>query len=70
MWHEPQSAPQFVFVCAGTLDDTSWATPVSHIWIEKADAPVGIADDAVCLEGQPADRQPLYDAFDRAFPRV
>jgi hypothetical protein len=69
MWHEPQSAPQFVFVCAGTLDDMSWTTPVSHIWIEKADPAIGVADDAVCLQGQPADRQSLYDAFDHAYPR-
>jgi len=70
MWHLPLAAPQFVFVCAGTLDDTSWATPTSHIWVELADPAVGFASDAVRLQGQPADRQALYDAFDRAFPKV
>jgi hypothetical protein len=69
MWHEPLSAPQFVFVCAGTLDDQSWTTPTSHIWVELADPAIGYAPDAVRLAGQPADRQPLYDAFDQAYPR-
>lgn len=69
MWHEPLSAPQFVFVSAGTLDDQSWTTPTSHIWVELADPAVGFAADAVRVEGQPPDRQPLYDAFDRAYPR-
>lgn len=69
LWHEPLSAPQFVFICAGTLDDTSWTTPTSHIWIELADPAVGMAADAVRAEGQPVDRQVLYDAFDRAYPK-
>jgi hypothetical protein len=69
LWHEPLSAPQFVFVCAGTLDDTSWTTPTSHIWIELADPVVGMAAAAVRVNGQPADRQVLYDAFDRAYPK-
>lgn len=69
VWHMPLAAPQFVFICAGTLDDQSWTTPTSHIWIEHADPGVVFAADAVRVEGQPADRQVLYDAFDRAFPK-
>jgi len=69
LWHMPLAAPQFVFVCAGTLDDTTWTIPTSHIWIECAGKGVALTPDAVWLEGQPADRQALYDAFDRAYPR-
>ena len=69
MWHEPLAGAQFVFVCAGTLEDADWAQPVSHIWVEEAGAHVTFAADAICIEGQPADRQALYDAFDRAYPR-
>jgi hypothetical protein len=69
MWRHPLAAPQFIFVCAGTLDDMSWTTPTSHIWVELADPGVGFAPDAVLIEGQPVDRQALYDAFDRAYPR-
>jgi hypothetical protein len=67
MWHAPLAAPQFIFVCAGTLDDTAWAIPTSHIWIELAGKGVALTSDAVWLEGQPADRQALYDAFNRAY---
>ncbi|HWA00648.1 MAG TPA: GFA family protein [Caulobacterales bacterium] len=68
LWHEPLSAPQFVFVCAGTLDDVGWTTPTSHIWVELADAAAGFASDAVKLEGQPKDRAALFEAFNRAYP--
>ncbi|MGE0044201.1 MAG: GFA family protein [Hyphomonadaceae bacterium] len=70
LWHEPLSAPQWVFICAGTLDDPSWVIPTSHIWIERAGQGVAFEEDAVRVEGQPADRQILYDAFDRAYPRA
>lgn len=68
LWHMPLAAPQFVFICAGTLDDVAWTVPTSHIWIEHAGKGVALTPDAVWLEGQPADRQVLYDAFDRAYP--
>lgn len=63
MWHEPLSSPALVFVAAGTLDDPSWAVPTSHIWVEKASPGVVMQDDAVRIEGQPAERQLLFDAF-------
>jgi hypothetical protein len=69
LWHEPLSAPSFTFICAGTLDDASWAMPVSHIWVEQAAPGLAFSEDAVLIEGQPADRQVLYDAFDRAYPK-
>lgn len=68
LWHEPLSAPHFVFVCVGTLDDTSWTVPTSHIWVELAAEGMAFAPDAVKLEGQPAERSALYDAFNRAYP--
>jgi hypothetical protein len=69
LWHVPLASSQWVFVCAGTLDDTSWTQPTSHIWIERAGRGVALTKDAVWVEGQPADRQVLFDAFDRAHPR-
>ena len=63
LWHEPLSSPALVFVAAGTLDDPSWAVPTSHIWVEKASPGVMMQDDAVRIEGQPAERQMLFDAF-------
>jgi len=67
LWHEPQSAPELVFIAAGTLEDSSWVVPTSHIWVEKASPGVVLQDDAVKIRGQPANRQVLFDAFDAAY---
>jgi hypothetical protein len=63
LWHEPLSSPALLFVAAGTLDDPSWAVPTSHIWIEKASPGVSMQDDTLKIEGQPASREMLMDAF-------
>ena len=68
MWHEPLSAPGLVFIAAGTLDDPSWVVPASHIWVEKASPGVLFQDDAIKIEGQPAQRELLFDAFARLYP--
>jgi len=68
MWHEPLSAPNLVFVAAGTLDDPSWAVPASHIWAENASAGVVLQDDALVIPGQPARREDLMEAFARLYP--
>jgi hypothetical protein len=67
LWHEPLSAPNLVFVAAGTLDDPSWAIPTSHIWVEKASPSIAFEPDAITVEGQPHDRQMLIDAFARVY---
>jgi hypothetical protein len=68
MWHEPLASPQLIFVAAGTLDDSSWVVPTSHIWVEKASPGVVFEDDAAIVRGQPSDRQVLFDAFNRIYP--
>jgi hypothetical protein len=67
LWHEPLSAPNLVFIAAGTLDDPGWAIPASHIWIEKA-APTAVFEpDAVKIHGQPQQRETLMAAFARLY---
>jgi hypothetical protein len=68
LWHEPLSGAHFVFIAAGTLDDPSWVIPTSHIWTAAASPGSIFQDDAIRVEGQPADRQQLIDAFDRVYP--
>jgi hypothetical protein len=64
LWHEPLSASTFVLVAAGTLDDPSWAAPVSHIWTSRALPSANIPADAVYnCPVQPAERQEMIDAF-------
>lgn len=70
LWHEPVSAPEFVFICAGALDDSSWFVPATHIWVEKAGASFSPAPDALLVEGQPPDRAALFAAFERLYPKA
>jgi hypothetical protein len=67
LWHEPLSSPHLVFVAAGTLDDSSWAIPASHIRVEKAAPGVRFEGDAITVEGQPSNRKILMDAFAKIY---
>lgn len=67
LWHAPQAMPDKAFLMAGTLDDSSWAIPVAHIWVERASPGVVFEEDAEKREGQPADRSFMVDAFNRIY---
>jgi hypothetical protein len=67
MFHHNLASSALVFITAGTLDDSSWAVPTSHIWVEKISPGVQIHEDAIQVVGQPADRQVLMDAFDKVY---
>jgi hypothetical protein len=63
MWHLPEAAPDLVILCAGTLDDPSWAVPTSHIFIEEAAPDAVAANDALVIESFKSTRQALWDHF-------
>jgi hypothetical protein len=63
LWHEPLSAAELAFVASGTLDDSSWATPASHIWTSRAAADFPFEADALVYPHAPDDRQKLWDRF-------
>ncbi len=63
VWNEPLASPQFLIMKPGTLDDMSWAKPVGNIWTDRAQPWTHIDPDVPNFPGQPADRQPLFDAF-------
>ena len=63
LWNEPLASPQYLIMKPGTLDDMSWARPVGNIWTDRAQPWVTIDPAPPNFPGQPADRQPLYDAF-------
>lgn len=66
MWHEPVAVPGLVLISAGTLDDSSWAIPTSHIWMDRATtAP---ADDAITCPLGPTDRKILWNHFEALYP--
>ncbi len=67
MFHHNLASRTLVFITAGTLDDSSWAIPTSHIWVERISPGVTMQEDAVKVMGQPADRQVLMDAFTKVY---
>ena len=66
VWNEPLASSAMLVIKPGTLDDPSWAMPVGNIWTASALPWVQIDPGQVNFPGQPADRQPLYDAWTRA----
>jgi hypothetical protein len=69
LWHIPQQAPHLLFYAAGTLDDSSWFVPTSHIFARSVQPDVMIAPDALRIDGPPADRQILWDRFAEIYKR-
>lgn len=66
IWNEPLSSPALYILKPGTLDDPSWAVPIGNIWTGSKAPWIAIDGTLVNFPGQPADRQPLYDAWTRA----
>ncbi len=66
VWNEPQSSPALRILKPGTLDDPSWAVPIGNIWTQSRAPWIAIDPALLNFPGQPADRQPLYDAWTAA----
>lgn len=63
VWNEPLSLLHLVVLKPGSLDDMSWAKPIGNIWTDRA-LPWAVIDwSQPHFPRQPADRQPLFDAF-------
>jgi hypothetical protein len=66
VWNEPQSSPALIILKPGTLDDPSWAAPIGNIWTDSRVPWIAIDPQLLNFPRQPADRQPLYDAWSAA----
>jgi len=66
VWHAPSHSPDQVNIKPGTLDDTSWIAPAAHLWTSRMQPGTRLNEDALCIEGQPASREPLYEAWAKA----
>lgn len=58
-------APDLVILCAGRLDDSTWAIATSHIWTEFAAAE---AEDALVVESFQTTRPALWARFSEIYP--
>ena len=70
MWHLPEAAPDLVILCAGTLDDPSWAVPTSHIFVEEAAPDAVAATDALVIEAFNSTRPVLWARFDEVYGKA
>lgn len=63
LWNEPSHSPDMIILRAETLDDAGWAMPVGHIWTASRLSWDKSELVGPLFEGQPGNRQPLYDAW-------
>lgn len=68
LFHEPLAVPDLVLVAAGTLDDSAWAIPTSHIWLKRSSGAMQPAPDALTFAETPTDRRALWDHFAALYP--
>ena len=67
LWHEPAHSPHLVNIVIGTLDNSSWAKPAAHIWMSRSVSWISFSSPSYySCDGQPAAREPLYEAWKRA----
>ena len=68
MWHLPEVAPDLLILRAGTLDESRWAIPASHISTEYAAADAVAAEDALVAESFQTTRPALRARFSEIYP--
>lgn len=66
IFNVPLSTPDMIVLKPGTLDDPSWAVPIGNIWTGSAMPWADIDPQLVNFPGQPADRAPLFVAWQAA----
>lgn len=62
LWNDPPRFPETLVLRAGTLDDSSWARPVVHVWTQRRLPRVELGDD-LQFEGQVPSREVYFDAW-------
>ncbi len=66
IWHAPAHSPDQINIKPGTLDNTTWIAPVAHLWTCRMQPGTRVQEGALCIEGQPATRDLLYEAWAKA----
>jgi hypothetical protein len=59
VWSEGSTIPDLMALRPGTLDDTSWVEPTSHIWTRSAQPGVAIPDHTYNFSQQPTPEETL-----------
>lgn len=59
LWGEPRNLPDLIILRPGTLDDTSWCEPISHIWTKSAQPWVTIPEHTLNHREQPGPEEQM-----------
>jgi hypothetical protein len=68
IYGERQGRPDTMNLRAGTLDDTTWLTPVAHMFLRSAQGWVHPASGAECFDVGPSDFRPLAERWRALWP--
>ena len=63
LWHEPAHSPHLVILPPGTLDDSTWAKPATHIWMKRKLPWIEAEPGTQVIFDQPVTREPLHEAW-------
>ncbi|KAI9135399.1 GFA family protein [Acaryochloris sp. CCMEE 5410] len=63
IYHAPERNPEIFNVKPGTLDNTKWFMPVTHLWVTSAQPWVQIPNDAILYPQQPETFEPILQAW-------
>lgn len=71
LWHEPAHSPNLVNLAAGTLDDSSWVQPAAEVWASRKAPWISFTGPIYfSCDGQPVEREPLYEAWKMATAKI
>jgi hypothetical protein len=63
LFHNPSRNFEITNIKPGTLDDTSWLSPVGNLWTQSAQKWVFISDRMLNYDGQPSDFNLLFEHY-------
>ena len=62
--HGKDTRPEYINVKPGSLDDTSWLTPVAQVWTSRAQPWVNIGSQYLTYPEQPPDSAAMWSRWD------
>jgi hypothetical protein len=66
IYNARSSAPSYLVVKPGTLDDRTWIKPVASVWTRSAPPFVAFSSDELVFETQPDSFEDLFDVYREA----
>ncbi|MEO1148270.1 MAG: GFA family protein [Cyanobacteria bacterium J06638_22] len=64
LFHNPSRNSKITNVKPGTLDDTSWLSPVGNLWTRNAQKWISLSEKMLNYETQPSNFDPLFEHYE------